>query len=172
MNPPYDWAGFVRFRWGYKSGNVNSYPSPDSDPLAVYIMLPSPDPVKATSSQQSPRITPSYGNPLCCVYLIPGLKKPKVVSHRVPQLPPLVTRPTPVNDHHDVLVVRGQDRVPVSVKADVHLLRARPIVPVGGCTRVVVMVMLPSALLTRSHGKEQNMNECEMVKTTSIPTRS
>jgi hypothetical protein len=115
-----------------KPNNTNAHPSPDSDPLLIHIMFPSPDPnvdVVSNALGGSPGINSALQNSLCRVYLISSLKKPEVVFHRVPQLPTLETRATPVNNDHDVLVVGRQDRVPISVKPDIDLLCTRPIVP-------------------------------------------
>jgi len=77
------------------------------------------------------------------IYLISSLKKTEIVSHRVPKLPTLITRTPPINNDYDVLVVGGQDRVPISVETDVDMLCAGPVVPVS---ELWVMIMNPSAL--------------------------
>ena len=104
-----------------------SHPSPNPNPLLIYIMFPSPDPVNCDKRDQC-QLRISDNSP-CGVYLIPSLKKSEVVPHRVPQLPALETRTARVNDHHNVLVIRGEDRVPISVKPDVDLLCAWTVVP-------------------------------------------
>ena len=71
--------------------------------------------------------------------LIQSLKKPEVVPHRIPQLPALKTRAARVDNDHDVLVICREDRVPVSVKAEIDKLCAGSVVPGGGSISTVRM---------------------------------
>ena len=80
---------------------------------------------------------PNSRNSPCDIDLISGFEKPEVVFHGIPQLPSLETRAACVNNNHDVFVVGGKDRVPISVEANIDQLRTGPIVPVGVCQSCV-----------------------------------